>query len=255
MLDVTHAPATGASRNLRESLEQGVADSLDLQLLRRTLKLETPETTPAPAPEDTEAEPLPEAAPQPFDASLVARTELSLQQRELELEVTTAPPQQSDPLVLDLAGNGLRTRGLLDPVSFDLNADGRLDQISAPTGDDALLALDRNGNGRIDDGRELFGDQQGAANGFSELARFDDNADAWLDATDPGFTRLRLQRVDAAGQQQLQALGDAGVARIALDHRNSDLALGAYDRIAQLGSFQFTDGRQGLAADLLLAHR
>lgn len=254
MLDVTHAPASGASRNLRESLEQGVADSLDLQLLRRTLKLETPENTPVPAAESAEAEPLPTTEPQPFDASLVARTELSLQQRELELEVT-APPQQSDPLVLDLAGNGLRTRGLLDPVSFDLNADGRLDQISAPAGDDALLALDRDGNGRIDDGRELFGDQHGAANGFTELARFDDNGDGWLDATDAAFARLRLLRFDAAGEQQLQALSDAGVARIALNHRNADLALGAYDRIAQLGSFQFADGRQGLAADLLLAHR
>lgn len=48
--------------------------------------------------------------------------------------------------MLDLAGNGFATRGLDDTVRFDLDADGRSDRISAPSGDDALLALDRNGN-------------------------------------------------------------------------------------------------------------
>lgn len=91
-------------------------------------------------------------------------------------------------------------------MRFDLDADGRMDSISVPTGDDALLALDRNGNGRIDDGRELFGDQHGAVNGFAELARFDDNGNGRIDAADAVFDQLRLLRFDAQGRQQLQTL-------------------------------------------------
>ena len=130
-----------------------------------------------------------------------------------------------------------------------------MDSISVPTGDDALLALDRNGNGRIDDGRELFGDQHGAANGFAELARFDDNGDGRIDAADAVFDQLRLLRFDAQGRQQLQTLGEAGVSAIDLRARDVSIALGAYDQIAQLGRFEFADGRSGQAADLLLAKR
>ena len=168
---------------------------------------------------------------------------------------TRQAPQQVDPLVLDMAGNGFSTSGLSRPVRFDLDADGRMDSISVPTGDDALLALDRNGNGRIDDGGELFGDQQGAANGFAELARFDDNGDGRIDAADAVFDQLRLLRFDAQGRQQLQTLGEAGVSAIDLRARDVSIALGAYDQIAQLGRFEFADGRSGQAADLLLAKR
>ena len=179
-----------------------------------------------------------------------------LQQRELELNVTANPqPQKTDPLVLDLAGNGFATRGLDDTVRFDLDADGRSNRISAPSGDDALLALDRNGNGRIDDGRELFGDQNGAANGFAELGKYDDNGDGRIDLQDAVFERLRLLRFDAEGRQHSQSLSQAGVAAIELGARDVKIALGAYDEIAQLGRFQFSDGRSGEAADLLLARR
>ena len=59
----------------------------------------------------------------------------------------------------------------------------------------------------------------------------------------------------AQGRQQLQKLGEAGVSAIDLRARDVSIALGAYDRIAQLGRFEFTDGRSGQAADLLLAKR
>ncbi|PTU76090.1 hypothetical protein DBO85_00165 [Pseudomonas mangrovi] len=186
----------------------------------------------------------------------MARFEQVLQQRELNVEIgTPTQPQISDPLTLDLAGDGFATRGLGRAVHFDLNADGRLDQVSMPDRDDALLALDRNGNGRIDDGRELFGDQNGAANGFAELARHDDNGDGRIDASDAIYRQLTLLRFDEQGRQQTRSLADAGVSAIRLQARDVDIALGAYDRIAQLGAFEFADGREGQAADLLLAHR
>lgn len=177
-----------------------------------------------------------------------------IQQRELQLQVNINPePKKTDPLALDLAGNGFSTRGLNDSISFDLDGDGQLERISAPSGDDALLALDRNGNGQIDNGRELFGDQHGASNGFAELSKYDDNQDGRIDAQDAVFSRLSLLRFDQNGQQHSQSLSEAGVSAIELRAQNVKQALGAYDEIAQLGHFEFSDGRSGQAADLLLA--
>jgi hypothetical protein len=177
-----------------------------------------------------------------------------IQQRELNLQLNVKPvPKKTDPLALDLAGNGFSTRGLDDSISFDLDGDGQLERISAPSGDDALLALDRNANGRIDNGRELFGDQHGASNGFAELSNFDDNHDGRIDLQDSVFAHLSLLRFDQHGQQQRQSLSAAGISAIDLHAQNVQQALGAYDEIAQLGQFEFDDGRRGQAADLLLA--
>jgi hypothetical protein len=177
-----------------------------------------------------------------------------IQQRELHLQLNIkAEPKKTDPLALDLAGNGFSTRGLNDSISFDLDGDGQLEHISVPSGDDALLALDRNGNGQIDNGRELFGDQHGASNGFAELSKYDDNSDGRIDLQDSVFAHLSLLRFDQHGQQHRQSLSAAGVSAINLQAQNVKQALGAYDEIAQFGHFEFSDGRSGQAADLLLA--
>lgn len=247
---------TPRSDNLEQRLQSDIEASLDYQILRRTLGIAS-EAAPPKAP--VEKQPKTAADPEQLletAARDVARFEQVLSQRELQVEIgQPATPQVSDPLVLDLAGNGFSTTGLERGVRFDLNGDGRQTLTSMPSGDDALLAMDRNGNGRIDDGRELFGDQRGAANGFAELARLDDNRDGRLDAQDAAFQQLRLLRFDSQGRQQLQSLEQAGVSAINLRVRDVDIALGAYDRIAQLGSFEFADGRSGQAADLLLAQR
>lgn len=256
MIDLLSAPRPSASpasaRPREDELDNATRESIDYQILRRTLGIEDEHEPGSAAREVREA-----VAPAPVAASAAEVSQAVIEQRTLEVNLSAAqaPVQQVDPLVLDLAGNGFSTSGLGRPARFDLDGDGRLDAISAPTGDDALLALDRNGNGHIDSGRELFGDQHGSANGFAELARFDDNADGRIDAGDAVFAQLRLLRFDAQGRQQLQTLGEAGVSAIDLRARDVNLALGAYDRIAQLGRFELTDGRSGQAADLLLAKR
>ncbi|AEB59711.1 hypothetical protein MDS_3680 [Ectopseudomonas mendocina NK-01] len=255
MFDALSAPRPSSSpaspRSLNEELDNAANESINYQILRRTLGIENEQK-----PGEIVRELRQTAEPPPISDSAATVSQAVIEQRGLELNVSTGQsPQQVDPLVLDLAGNGFSTSGLSRPVRFDLDADGRIDSISAPTGDDALLALDRNGNGRIDDGRELFGDQHGAANGFAELARFDDNGDGRIDAADAVFDKLRLLRFDAQGRQQLQTLGEAGVSAIDLRARDVSIALGAYDQVAQLGRFEFTDGRSGQAADLLLAKR
>lgn len=258
MFDVTSAPHSAPSAashgSISQTVDEGLRSSLDYQILRRTLMADKvePETPPS---SDNAAASQPASEP-PAVTVQASDFEQVVAQRQMELNVTVnAEPQKTDPLALDLAGNGFSTSGLGRSVRFDLDADGRTDQISVPTGDDALLALDRNNNGRIDDGRELFGDQHGAANGFTELGKYDDNGDGRIDAQDALFERLSLLRFDAQGRQSSQSLSQAGVSAIHLQARDVQIALGAYDEIAQLGHFEFNDGRNGQAADLLLARR
>lgn len=254
MFDVISAPrsavpSAASTGSISETLDEGKRASLDYQILRRTLM-----------PDEAEAEDPVSRPEPPSEQSAVSAQASDFQQlaaqREMQLNVSiNAEPQKTDPLVLDLAGNGFSTSGLSRPVRFDLDGDGKLDQISVPTGDDALLAYDRNANGRIDDGRELFGDQNGAANGFAELRKYDNNGDGRIDMQDAIFQHLSLLRFDAQGRQSSQSLSQAGVSAIHLQARDVKIALGAYDEIAQLGRFEFADGRNGQAADLLLAQR
>ena len=106
-----------------------------------------------------------------------------------------------DPLVLDLDGDGIETTGSRDAVVlFDHDVDG----VKTGTGwvkpDDGWLVLDRNGNGTIDSGRELFGvdtlkrNGQLATNGFDALKDLDANQDGKIDATDSVFANLRIWR-------------------------------------------------------------
>jgi hypothetical protein len=105
----------------------------------------------------------------------------------------------SEPLVINLSGP-YKLSGLDDPVSFDIRADGHPLTIgwTARGEDVAFLVLDRNGNGRIDDGSELFGNatplNQGgrAPNGFVALAQYDANGDGLADAADPVWSQLLL---------------------------------------------------------------
>lgn len=111
------------------------------------------------------------------------------------------------PLVVDLDGDGLRLAGPEDPVRFDLTADGVPELITwtAAGRNEGFLAIDLNGNGRIDSGRELFGSQTvlpltgavGGSHGFRPLADYDSktlggNENSVIDPDDPVFSQLRI---------------------------------------------------------------
>ncbi|MCV2216974.1 hypothetical protein [Thauera sp. Sel9] len=111
-----------------------------------------------------------------------------------------------DPLVLDFGGPAAALSNV--HFDFDLDADGTLDRMPL-LGGSGYLALDRNGNGRVDDGRELFGPNTG--NGFDELAALDGDGNGWIDENDAAWSQLRIWRPDAQGMGTLQTLKEAGV--------------------------------------------
>lgn len=108
------------------------------------------------------------------------------------------------------------------------------------------MAIDRNGDGEINDGRELFGDQHGAKDGFAELSKFDDNLDGLIDQQDGVFSSLVLLRAD--GSQQ--GLADAGIKSISLAMVTPiDKRLIGGDLVAQ-SKFERDDGSTGQVGEV-----
>ena len=120
---------------------------------------------------------------------------------ERGLTVTYQSPATNCPIVISTDPNSQYTlTSVADGVLFDIDADGDLDQVAwtGPASDVALLALDRDGDGRITSGRELIGDKTlpGVTNGPNALIQLATHAGAWglLDSRDPLFAKMLLWR-------------------------------------------------------------
>ena len=163
--------------------------------------------------------------------------------------------QQSDPILFDLDGDGYELSHHTQGANFDILGNGQSARTAFVTGGDAFLALDRNGDGIVNSGRELFGDQNGAANGFEELRKLDTNGDNVIDRRDADFGRLLLFRDDGDGRTEdgeLLTLAEAGIESISLNYSNVDLRTAGANRLGQIASFRRTDGTTGGAADAIL---
>jgi len=95
-----------------------------------------------------------------------------------------------DPLVLNFDGLGARLRA--DRYDFDLDSDGADDSVATLASGSAYLALDRNGDGQINNGSELFGTLSG--DGFADLTAYDVDGNGFIDEADPVFSQLSLFR-------------------------------------------------------------
>ncbi len=122
------------------------------------------------------------------------------------------------PLVIDLDGNGIHTVARVEGgPTFDLFGNGHAVASGWIGRGDGFLAVDRNGNGRIDDIGELFGGTARGA-GFARLADYDSNGDGVVDASDAAFGELRIWRDDngnhVTDDGELTTLAQAGVASL-----------------------------------------
>jgi hypothetical protein len=141
------------------------------------------------------------------------------------------------PIIIDTRGNGVDLTNAQGGVDFDINNDGHADRLSwtQAGGDDAFLALDRNGNGVVDSGIELFGNFTpqpftSSPNGFLALAEYDHlaqggNGDRVIDNRDTVFNGLRLwQDLNHNGISEpgeLRSLAASSISSIELDYRES----------------------------------
>jgi len=168
--------------------------------------------------------------------------QIEIRYTRIEVQMEGGQPDKVDPLVLDLDDDGVELTDAANPQQFDIHGNGTPTAVQMPTGGDAFLAIDRNGNGRIDSGKELFGDQHGAANGFAELAKYDTNLDGVLDVTDKIYEQLLLfGDLDGDGKAQpdeFTKLSDAGITAINLRYQETAQALAGGNEIVQ--SSQFT---------------
>lgn len=166
---------------------------------------------------------------------------------------------QTSPIVLDLDGDGIETTPL-DAVYFDFDGNKLAEKTAWVGADDGLLALDRNGDGRINDGSELFGNNtrlangQLAANGFQALAELDANADGIINNQDAAYATLRVWRdVNGNGYSEaseLITLEQAGVVSIGTGYSESTVVDGNQNEHRQVGTIVLENGTASTATDV-----
>ncbi|MFM7363743.1 MAG: hypothetical protein ACKO11_04410, partial [Cuspidothrix sp.] len=167
------------------------------------------------------------------------------------------------PIILDLDGNGVDTISKSAGINFDLDGNKFAETTGWVGKNDGLLVLDKNGNGKIDNGTELFGNNTllkngtKAANGFVALAELDNNKDGKIDASDTAYNQLRVWKdsnsngvVDTG---ELLTLTQAGVKSLNTGYTNQTQTDAQGNQHLQVGSYTRTDGSTRAMNDVWFA--
>lgn len=152
----------------------------------------------------------------------------------------------TDPLVINYEGKAADLTN--QTFTFDLNTDGTKDQLPFLEPGSGFLALDRNHDGKINNGSELFGSKTG--NGFDELRAYDEDGNNWIDENDAVFNELRVWAQDHGGTDSLHTLQQHQIGALFLGSTatpfsirdNNNTALG---EVASSGVFLRENGTAG----------
>jgi len=173
-----------------------------------------------------------------------------VQESNLDLQAGT---KKVDPLVINFDGKSAelsQTR-----FEFDLDNNGTTEQIASLRPGSGYLALDRNGDGSINNGSELFGPSSGR--GFAELAAYDEDGNNFIDEGDSIYKQLRIWTTNEDGSTQLAALGDKNVGAIFLGHVSSPFQLKdtnnqSLGEVVNSGIYLKEDGGVGVVQEINL---
>lgn len=139
--------------------------------------------------------------------------------------VTMQQVELTDPLVINVKGNVAQVSD--QKFYFDIDVDGEKDQISYLGEGSGFLALDKNKDGKINDGSELFGTKSG--DGFKDLAQYDADKNGWIDEADAIFKDLKVWTKTEDGKDELMDLKEAGVGAIYLGNASTQFNLNKAD--------------------------
>lgn len=130
------------------------------------------------------------------------------------------PAALCDPLVINLEGNIASVSD--QKIRFDIDGDGEIDTINQLSRGSGYLALDKNEDGKINDGTELFGTSSG--DGFADLAKYDEDGNGWIDENDEIWNKLKVMTYDENGKECLYTLAQTGVGAICLNKLATDFS-------------------------------
>ncbi len=160
-----------------------------------------------------------------------------------------------DPLVINLDSTMPEVSD--EKFLFDIDGDGVLDTISKLSGKSGYLALDKNGDGQINDGNELFGTKSG--NGFADLAEYDSDGNGWIDEGDEIWDKLMIWCMDENGKSQLYHISEKGVGAICLQNVSTNFSLNSLKNnqtnaaVRNTGIFLYENGNIGTVQHMDLA--
>jgi len=126
-----------------------------------------------------------------------------------------------DPLVLNFDSNVVTISDVKH--KFDLDLDGKSEEFSFVGSGSGFLAIDKNNDGIINDGSELFGPNSG--NGFNDLRAYDSDGNNWIDENDEVYEELLIWTKDASGEENLYSLKDKNVGALYLDSSKTEFEL------------------------------